>query len=632
MTELLEHIDSPRDLSDLSNEQLEQLAEEIREYLICTVAETGGHLASNLGVVELTLALHRHLESPRDKIVWDVGHQCYTHKIVTGRRNRMPSIRCYQGLSGYPKYQESEHDIINTGHSGTSISSALGLAEARDRRGGSERVYCVIGDGAITGGMAFEALNHAGDLGTNFKVILNDNEMSISRNVGALSGYLSRLRTDPGLRKISSDMAGLLNSIPGIGSGMSKTVDRAKDSLKYLLVPGILFEELGFTYLGPIPGHNFTTLQEVFQQADQVEGPVLIHINTVKGKGYHPAESCPRDYHGVGPFKIENGESAQTRSNPTYSRIFGETMVKLGRKDMRLVGITAAMPAGTGLDIFQEEFPERVYDVGIAEQHALTLAAGLARGGLRPVAALYSTFLQRGYDQVIHDLCLQDVPVTIAIDRAGIVGSDGETHQGLFDLTFLRAVPNLTLMAPKDENELVQMLHTAHQLEHPAAVRYPRGEGEGVEINWDPELLEIGCGEILLEGKDILILAAGSRVYPALRAAEELKTEGISPTVYNPRFIKPLPEEITALARSHNYVITVEENVLSGGFGSSVLELLTKNRVSRPILNLAVPDEFVPHGGQDKMLNHYGLDSQGIKGRGREFLKEGSPEEIKADG
>jgi len=632
MTELLEHIDSPRDLSDLSNEQLEQLAEEIREYLICTVAETGGHLASNLGVVELTLALHRHLESPRDKIVWDVGHQCYTHKIVTGRRNRMPSIRCYQGLSGYPKYQESEHDIINTGHSGTSISSALGLAEARDRRGGSERVYCVIGDGAITGGMAFEALNHAGDLGTNFKVILNDNEMSISRNVGALSGYLSRLRTDPGLRKISSDMAGLLNSIPGIGSGMSKTVDRAKDSLKYLLVPGILFEELGFTYLGPIPGHNFTTLQEVFQQADQVEGPVLIHINTVKGKGYHPAESCPRDYHGVGPFKIENGESAQTRSNPTYSRIFGETMVKLGRKDMRLVGITAAMPAGTGLDIFQEEFPERVYDVGIAEQHALTLAAGLARGGLRPVAALYSTFLQRGYDQVIHDLCLQDVPVTIAIDRAGIVGSDGETHQGLFDLTFLRAVPNLTLMAPKDENELVQMLHTAHQLEHPAAVRYPRGEGEGVEINWDPELLEIGCGEILLEGKDILILAAGSRVYPALRAAEELKTEGISPTVYNPRFIKPLPEEITALARSHNYVITVEENVLSGGFGSSVLELLTKNRVSRPILNLAVPDEFVPHGGQDKMLNHYGLDSQGIKGRVREFLKEGSPEEIKADG
>ncbi len=632
MTELLEKIDSPRDLSELSTEQLEQLAEEIREFLICTVAETGGHLASNLGVVELTLALHRHLESPEDKIVWDVGHQCYTHKIVTGRREQMPSIRCYQGLSGYPKYQESEHDIINTGHSGTSISSALGLAEARDRRGGSERVYCVIGDGAITGGMAFEALNHAGDLGTSFKVILNDNEMSISRNVGALSGYLTRLRTDPGLRKISSDMAGLLNSIPGIGSGMFKTFDKAKDSLKYILVPGILFEELGFTYLGPIPGHDLTTLQEVFQQADQVEGPVLIHVNTIKGRGYHPAESCPRDYHGVGPFKIENGESEKTRNNLTYSQVFGETMVKMGRKDIRLAGITAAMPAGTGFDIFQEKFPERFYDTGIAEQHALTLAAGLARGGLRPVVALYSTFLQRGYDQVIHDICLQDVPVTIAIDRAGIVGSDGETHQGLFDLSFLRAVPNLTLMAPKDENELVQMLHTAYQLEHPVAVRYPRGEGEGVKVNWDPEPLKTGEGEILLKGREALVLAAGSRVYPAVRAAEELKKEGISVTVYNPRFIKPLPGEIIELARSHDYIITVEENVLSGGFGSAVLELFSNHRLNRPVLNLAVPDEFVPHGGQEKMRSHYGLDSRGIKTSILNFIRSGSTEEPGADG
>ena len=632
MTELLEKIDSPRDLIELSTEQLEQLAEEIREFLICTVAETGGHLASNLGVVELTLALHRHLESPEDKIVWDVGHQCYTHKIITGRREQMPSIRCYQGLSGYPKYQESEHDIINTGHSGTSISSALGLAEARDSRGGSERVYCVIGDGAITGGMAFEALNHAGDLGTSFKVILNDNEMSISRNVGALSGYLTRLRTDPGLRKISSDMAGLLNSIPGIGSGMFKTVDKAKDSLKYILVPGILFEELGFTYLGPIPGHDLTALQEVFKQADQVEGPVLIHVNTIKGRGYNPAESCPRDYHGVGPFKIENGESEKTRNNPTYSQVFGEAMVKIGQKDIRLAGITAAMPAGTGFDIFQEEFPERFYDTGIAEQHALTLAAGLARGGLRPVVALYSTFLQRGYDQVIHDICLQDVPVTIAIDRAGIVGSDGETHQGLFDLSFLRAVPNLTIMAPKDENELVQMLHTAYQLEHPAAVRYPRGEGEGVKINWDPETLKTGEGEILLKGREALVLAAGSRVYPALRAAEELKKEGISLTVYNPRFIKPLPEEIIELADSHDYIITVEENVRSGGFGSAVLELFSNQRLSRPVLNLAVPDEFVPHGGQEKIRSKYGLDSSGIKASIRNFIQGDSTEESEIDG
>ncbi len=632
MTELLEKIDSPRDLIELSTEQLEQLAEEIREFLICTVAETGGHLASNLGVVELTLALHRHLESPVDKIVWDVGHQCYTHKIITGRREQMPSIRCYQGLSGYPKYQESEHDIINTGHSGTSISSALGLAEARDSRGGSDRVYCVIGDGAITGGMAFEALNHAGDLGTSFKVILNDNEMSISRNVGALSGYLTRLRTDPGLRKISSDMAGLLNSIPGIGSGMFKTVDKAKDSLKYILVPGILFEELGFTYLGPIPGHDLTALQEVFKQADQVEGPVLIHVNTIKGRGYNPAESCPRDYHGVGPFKIENGESEKTRNNPTYSQVFGEAMVKIGQKDIRLAGITAAMPAGTGFDIFQEEFPERFYDTGIAEQHALTLAAGLARGGLRPVVALYSTFLQRGYDQVIHDICLQDVPVTIAIDRAGIVGSDGETHQGLFDLSFLRAVPNLTIMAPKDENELVQMLHTAYQLEHPAAVRYPRGEGEGVKINWDPETLKTGEGEILLKGREALVLAAGSRVYPALRAAEELKKEGISLTVYNPRFIKPLPEEIIELADSHDYIITVEENVRSGGFGSAVLELFSNQRLSRPVLNLAVPDEFVPHGGQEKIRSKYGLDSSGIKASIRNFIQGDSTEESEIDG
>ncbi len=612
MSELLKEINNPGDLKNLNREELEKLAEEVREFLICTVAETGGHLASNLGVVELTIALHRHLESPKDKIVWDVGHQCYTHKILTGRRNKMTTIRCYQGLSGFPKFSESKHDIIETGHSGTSISSALGLARAREHKGSNERIYCVIGDGAITGGMAFEALNHAGDLDTNMKVILNDNEMSISPNVGALSSYLSRLRTDPGIRKISDDVAELVNSIPGIGSGVSKTMDKAKDSLKYILVPGILFEEMGFTYLGPVPGHDIKALLEIFKQADQVEGPVLIHVNTVKGKGYHPAESCPKDYHGVGPFKIENGESEKSRDKPTYSQIFGRTMVELGEQDMRLVGITAAMPAGTGLNIFQEKFPDRVYDVGIAEQHALTFSAGLARGGVRPVVALYSTFLQRGYDQVIHDLCLQNLPVTIAIDRAGIVGSDGETHQGLFDLSFLRAVPNLTLLAPKDENELVQMLFTAYHLDSPAAVRYPRGEGEGVEIDWNPEDLPIGKGEVLNKGEDILILALGSRVYPAMEASRILEKEGYSVTLYNARFIKPLPEEIIELAQRHKYLVTVEENVLAGGFGSAVLEFFNSKNIYKPVLTIGLPDEFVTHGGQEQMRKEYKIDSQGI--------------------
>lgn len=614
MEDLLGKINHPKDLNELTIEDLHQLAEEIRDFLICTVSETGGHLASNLGVVELTIALHKHLNSPKDKIVWDVGHQSYTHKILTGRRDKMASIRKKDGLSGYPKFKESEHDIIETGHSGTSISSGLGLACARDQRGSSERIYSVIGDGAITGGMAFEALNHGGHLEKNFKVILNDNDMSIAKNVGALSNYLAKLRTDPSLRKISGEMGELLNSIPGIGSGMFKTMDKAKDSLKYLLVPGVLFEEMGYTYLGPVPGHDIEALMEIFEQADKINGPVVIHVNTIKGKGYYPAESCPSDYHGVGAFKIENGKSEKTKTYKTYSQVFGETVTRLAEMDMRVVGITAAMPAGTGLDQFQERFPERFYDVGIAEQHALTLSAGLARGGMRPIVALYSTFLQRGYDQLIHDLALQNLPVTIGVDRAGIVGSDGETHQGQFDLSYLRVIPNLTVMAPKDEQELVEMIKIGHKLDKPAAIRYPRGEGLGVEIDYSKSEIKLGEGELLKAGNKILVIAIGSMVYPAMEAINQLEDNKSKVGLYNARFIKPLPTEIIELAKKYNNIITVEENALNGGFGSGVMELLAENNLQNKLVKrIGIPDKFIEHGGQEEMRDLYNLSSRGIK-------------------
>ena len=614
MEDLLNNINHPDDLNELTNEELTQLSDEIRDFLICTVSETGGHLASNLGVVELTIALHKHLNSPKDKIVWDVGHQSYTHKILTGRKDKMTSIRKRNGLSGYPKFKESEHDIIETGHSGTSISSALGLACARDHRGSSERIYSVIGDGAITGGMAFEALNHGGHLEKDFNIVLNDNDMSIAKNVGALSNYLAKLRTDPSLRKISSEMGDLLNSIPGIGSGMFKTMDKAKDSLKYLLVPGVLFEEMGYIYLGPVPGHDIEALMEIFEQADKINGPVVIHVNTVKGKGYYPAESCPSDYHGVGAFKIENGKSKKSKRYKTYSQVFGETVTRIAEEDMRVVGITAAMPAGTGLDKFQERFPERFYDVGIAEQHALTLSAGLSRGGMRPIVALYSTFLQRGYDQLIHDIALQNLPVTIGIDRAGIVGSDGETHQGQFDLTYLRTVPNLTVMAPKDEQELIEMIKTGHKLDNPAAVRYPRGEGLGIDLDYSRPEIKLGEGELIIDGDKILVIAIGSMVYPAKEAIKELEDKNFKIGLYNARFVKPLPKEIIELASKYDNIITVEENSLNGGFGSGVMELLADNELQHKLIKrIGIPDKFIEHGGQNEMRDIYNLSSRGIK-------------------
>lgn len=616
MSEVLDNIKTPGDLKSLSYKELNKLAEEIRKFIIETISFTGGHLASNLGVVELTIALHYFLNSPKDKIIWDVGHQSYTHKILTGRKESFDTIRQYQGLSGYPKKSESIHDIMETGHSSTSISAALGLALARDYKQRNDRVYAVIGDGALTAGMAFEALNHAGHLGANLKVILNDNNMSISPNVGALSHHLSNIRTDPTIHKFKEDIEFLISRIPKIGSAASKTIERVKDSLKYLLISGILFEEMGFTYIGPIDGHNIQELINNLKKADRIEGPVLIHVNTIKGKGYKPAENHPSKYHGVSPFKIKNGESLELKATQTYSQVFGHTMVKIGEQDNDLVGITAAMPEGTGLNLFKDRFPERFIDVGIAEQHAVTLGAGLASGGKKPVVAMYSTFLQRAYDQVIHDVCLQDLPVTLAIDRAGIVGSDGETHQGTFDISFLRSVPNIIIMAPKDENELQHMLYTAVYSNKPVVVRYPRGEIMGVEMDQKFRKIPLGKGEIIRDGHDVLVLAVGSTVYPALNAAARLEREdGIDIGILNPRFIKPLDEKLLLdYISKYQKVITVEEQVLMGGFGSSILEMLNSNGFTNlKLKRLGLPDSFIPHGSQQKMRSLYGIDSTGIR-------------------
>ncbi|MFW5786735.1 MAG: 1-deoxy-D-xylulose-5-phosphate synthase, partial [Halanaerobiales bacterium] len=527
------------------------------------------------------------------------------------------------GLSGYPKKSESEHDIIETGHTATSISSALGLASARDLEKEDHRIYAVIGDGAMTGGMAFEALNHAGHLGKNIKVILNDNEMSIASNVGALPHYLTQLRTDPTVNRLKEDLEFLLNKIPKIGSRVSKTVERVKNSLKYLVISGVLFEEMGFTYMGPIDGHNIKELKDNFIQADRIDGPVIIHVHTIKGKGYKPAEETPSQFHGVSPFEIKSGKPKKEKNNPTYSQIFGKTMVKMGKEDEDIVGITAAMPHGTGLINFVDEFPERSFDVGIAEQHAVTYGAGLARGGKKPVIAIYSTFLQRAYDQVIHDVCIQDLPVTLAIDRAGIVGSDGETHQGLFDFSYLRPIPNMVIMAPRDENQLQHMLYTAVNHEHPAAVRYPRGESVGVEIDDKLQKLPIGKGEVLREGDKLLITAIGNMVYPALEAAEELSENGIEVGVIDARFVKPLPEQLFEEEfKKYDMLLTVEEQALMGGFGSAVMEFLNKQNINIELNRLGVPDQFVPHGSADKMRSQYGLDARGIKERVLKLLEQ----------
>jgi 1-deoxy-D-xylulose-5-phosphate synthase len=628
MYQLLEKIDGPSDLKQLNEDELHHLAEEIRRFIIDTVSRTGGHLASNLGCVELTLALHYCFDSPKDSIIWDVGHQAYTHKILTGRRDVFHTQRQYKGISGFPKRSESPHDAIGAGHSSTSISAGLGMATANSLTGKDSKVVSVIGDGSLTGGLAFEGLNQAGHLKKNLIVVLNDNDMSISKNVGAFSAFISRKLTGSYFRDLKKEMQSLLKGIPAIGTNILHFAKKAEDSLKGFLTPGTLFEALGFDYVGPIQGHDLPQLIEVFRNCRSVEGPVLIHIMTTKGKGYPPAEKDPDIFHGIGSFDIETGKVKAGKGGPSsYTAIFGQTMVQLGEENDKLVGITAAMPDGTGLSPFARAFPARFFDVGIAEQHALTFAAGLAAEGFRPVTAIYSTFAQRGYDQIFHDICLQKLPVTIALDRGGLVGDDGPTHHGVFDLSYLRHLPEMTLMAPKDENELRHMLKTAVWSDRPIALRYPRGTGYGVSLDLDLVSLEIGKGEQLTEGEDIVILAIGTTVYPSLDAAKILAGEGIAATVINSRFVKPLDCALIlkAVART-GCLLTVEENALHGGFGSAVLELLESSGIfGIRVKRLGIPDRFIEHGSQSQLRANLGLDAAGIVTAARDLLTRREP-------
>lgn len=620
---ILETVQSPDDLKKLSTEQLPALAVELREFLLQTVSETGGHLGSNLGVVELTLALHYCFTTPKDKIVWDVGHQAYTHKILTGRRERFHTQRQYKGLSGFPKRSESEHDAFGVGHASTSISAALGMAAASSLDGRRNNVIAVIGDGSLTGGIAFEALNQAGHLKKNLIVVLNDNEMSISKNVGAFSAFVSRKMTTRHFRELKKEMKELLSNIPAFGKDILKFARRAENSLKSFLTPGALFEALGFDYIGPIDGHDLPGLIEMFSNARDLDGPLLIHVMTTKGKGYHPAEATPDKFHGVSAFDISTGKGPAKSTVPSYTEIFGRTLVELAEKDPAIVAITAAMPDGTGLNYFADALPERFFDVGIAEQHGLCFAAGLAADGFKPVAAIYSSFVQRAYDQVFHDICLQNLPVIIAMDRSGLVGDDGPTHHGVFDISYLRHLPGLHFMAPKDENELRRMLKTALELRLPVAIRYPRGVGYGVPLDHEITALPIGKGELLRDGTDLTIIAIGSTVMPAAEAAETLAASGISAQVINARFIKPLDGEmILKAASATGRVLTVEENVLQGGFGSAVLELLHDNGCAQvKVKRLGIPDCYIEHGTQAQLRRDLGIDTEGIVAAAKEFMK-----------
>ena len=612
MSRWLEKIQSPSELQGMTRDELYALAAEIRREIIKTTAKNGGHLAPSLGVVELTIALHLCYNSPTDKIIWDVGHQSYAHKLLTGRYKDFSTLRTLGGISGFPRRSESPHDPFGTGHSSTSISAATGFAVARDLQGENSEVVAVIGDGAMTGGMAFEALNHAGHLGTKLTVILNDNEMSIAPNVGALSNYLTRLRTDPAVRRFKGDIEYLLRRIPAIGETVVKAAQRVKDSLKYLIVPGMLFEELGFKYYGPIDGHNIDLLVSTLREVKTRHDPVLIHVLTEKGRGYRPAETNASAFHGLGPFDINTGKGLKKDPNPTYTQIFGSTLVQLAAEDPKIVGITAAMPSGTGLTEFAQRFPERFYDVGIAEQHGVTFAAGLAAAGMKPVFAVYSTFLQRGYDQIVHDICLQNLPVVLAIDRGGLVGADGPTHHGIFDLSYLRSLPNLVLMAPKDGAELRSMLNTAIKHSGPVAIRYPRGTclplAEETRVD-----LPIGKGEVLRDGTDLTFVAIGTMVDVAVKAAEYLAKCGISAAVINARFVKPLDQDlILRYAVRTGRIVTLEENTVVGGFGSGVLELLTAAGTACEIMTMGIPDSFVPQGSRQELLDLVGLTPERV--------------------
>jgi 1-deoxy-D-xylulose-5-phosphate synthase len=611
---LLKTIHSPMDLKRMTPDQFPRLCQEIREQILSVVSHVGGHLASNLGVVELTVALQYMLDTPQDKIVWDTSNQAYTHKLLTGRREQFHTLRQYGGLSGFCKREESIYDTFNAGHAGTGVSAAFGMVEAREQFKQSHKVACVVGDGALTSGMTLEALHHAGGLGKDFLVILNDNQMSISKNVGAISAYLNRTFTGEFYTRMRQETVQFLQAIPQIGEPMQRMAKRAEELARGLILPGLLFEELGFRYVGPIDGHNFEHLLPTLENVLKLKGPVLLHVITKKGLGYEPAIQNPVWFHACPAFVRETGQPAKKAARPSYTAIAIDSLVKLARQDQRIVAITAAMCEGTGLNVFEKEFPDRLYDVGIAEQHAVTFAAGLAAQGMRPVVALYSTFLQRAYDQVVHDVATQNLPVTFCIDRGGLVAEDGTTHHGAFDMAFLRHVPNMVVMAPKDENELQHMMKTCLQHEGPASVRYPRGVSLGVKMDAEPKALPVGQGEVLKEGTDVALIAIGVTVWEAFKAAERLEQDGISTAVVNGRFVKPLDVNLIGdVAKKVRYVVTVEEGARLGGFGSAVLEALSE--LGLPHLRtkvLGLPDWYIEQGPQDLLRERYGLTADGI--------------------
>ena len=609
---LLEKIEKANDIKHIPVEQFPQLAEEIRQFLLEHLSKTGGHLASNLGAVELTMALHYVFQLPEDKIIWDVGHQSYTHKILTGRKEGFEQLRMLGGMSGFPKRSESACDAFDTGHSSTSISAGVGYVCARDLQKQDYHVISVIGDGALTGGMAYEALNNASSLKKNFIIILNDNEMSISENVGGISSYLSNMRTAEGYHGLKTGVKNSLNKIPGIGPAAVKQIHKTKDTIKRLVIPGMFFEDMGITYLGPVNGHDCHRMIQVFQEAKKVQGPVLIHVKTEKGRGYDPAMRHPARFHGTSAFDLEHGLPISNSGKANYTDIFSTVMRKFGDREEKVVAVTAAMPDGTGLKRFRNMFPERFFDVGIAEEHAVTFAAGLALGGMIPVVAVYSSFLQRAVDQIIEDVCLQNLHVIFAVDRAGLVGSDGETHQGCFDLTYLSMIPNMTVMAPKNKWELSDMMKFAVKYDGPIAIRYPRGEAyDGLEEYREPVIK--GHSEVIYEGKEIALLAVGSMVKTAVQVREMLLQDKIAPTLVNARFVKPLDKKmLDRLAKEHKILVTMEENVAAGGFGSQVADYMRREHPEVKILTIALPDSFIEHGNPEKLKEKAGIDAVSV--------------------
>ncbi|MDS0527870.1 1-deoxy-D-xylulose-5-phosphate synthase [Clostridium sp. SHJSY1] len=618
MDNILESIKFPGDVKNLNTKELENLGEEIRKFLIEKVSKTGGHLASNLGVVDLTLSLFKTFDLEKDKFIWDVGHQSYVHKILTGRKEQFDVLRKKDGMSGFPKRIESKYDSFDTGHSSTSISAALGMARARDLKGEDHEVVAIIGDGALTGGMAFEALNDVGFNKTDMIIILNDNQMSISKNVGGMSSYLRKLRMEPGYNKLKNDINNTL-STSKLGKSVVSSLSKIKDSIKQLVVPSMLFEDMGIKYLGPIDGHDIKSMIEVFNKAKEIKGPVIIHTITKKGKGYEKAEISPEKYHGVSPFDLESGEPYGSPKN-SYSKAFGKAIINLAKEDKDIVAITAAMPDGTGLKCFAKEFPERIFDVGIAEQHAVTLAAGMACSGLKPVFAVYSTFLQRAYDQVLHDVCIQDLPVVLCLDRAGIVGDDGETHQGIMDISYLSMMPNMTIVAPKCLSEVECILKWAINKQTPVAIRYPRG-GDSIEGLKPCEEITLGKWEVLNNGEKLAIIATGKMVQHVLKAKEILDKRGVNVTIINATFIKPLDEEILKKLSRENYnIISVEDNIKKGGFGSLVLEVLVREGYKGKFKNLGYNDEFIKQGNVDILYKENGLDPESIAKEALELI------------